>query len=340
MADPSFYTNHGPFTIERLINEITAAIACDGDTSLVIKDVAALGSAGIGDLSFCATKMYFAALAETKALACLIKECDRAQVPAHVTALVVDDPERVFAVAAALFYPHSSEVAGISPEAIVHASANLESDVSVAPGAVICAGVEIGTGSTIGANAVIGSNVKIGRNCSIQANAVVEFALIGNEVTIQPGAVIGGDGFGYAMGPAGHLKIPQIGRVIIQDRVDIGSGTTIDRGAAEDTLIGEGTKIDNLVQIGHNCVIGRHCIIAGMVGLAGSTQLGDFVVLGGNAGTAGHLSIGDGAQVAGKAGVTKSLPGGQIYAGYPVRPVMQWRREVGALARLAKHKKK
>ena len=237
MADPSFYTNHGPFTIERLISEITAEIACDGDRSLVVADIAPLGSAGAGDLTYYASKKYSAALAATKASACLIKECDRAQVPAHVTPLVVDDPERVFALVAALFYPQKSKVNGISPQANIDPSAKLESYVSVAPGAVICAGAEIGSGSTIGANAVIGSGVKIGRNCSIQANAVIEFSFIGNEVTIQPGAIIGGDGFGYAMGPAGHLKIPQIGRVIIQDRVDIGSGTTIDRGAADDTVI-------------------------------------------------------------------------------------------------------
>jgi UDP-3-O-[3-hydroxymyristoyl] glucosamine N-acyltransferase len=339
MADPHFYTKSGPFTVQDIIDQVETVITCDEDSSLELTGVASLNSASAGDLSFCISKKYVDALTDTKASACLVKENIQPHVPDHVICLITEDPERAFAQAASLFHPQGGEGSGISAQATIDASAKLEEDVAIGPGAIIGPEVEIGRGSSIGTNTVIGAGVRIGRNCEIQANVSIMFSIIGNHVMIQPGAVIGGDGFGYAMGPKGHLRIPQLGRVIIQDHVDVGSGSTIDRGASDDTIIGEGTKIDNLVQIGHNCIIGRHCILAGMVGLAGSTTLGDFVVLGGNAGTAGHLTIGDGAQIAGKTGVTKSLAGGQIYAGFPVKPVMQWRREQGALARLAKNKK-
>jgi UDP-3-O-[3-hydroxymyristoyl] glucosamine N-acyltransferase len=279
-------------------------------------------------------------LAKTNASACLISNDLLEHIPAHVAALVVTDPERAFAIIGGILCQANFTASSSREHAYIDPTAKLEPAVSVGAGAVIGAHVEIGENTIVGANAVIESGVTIGRDCRIGPNASIKFAHVGNRVTVQPNAVIGGDGFGYAMGPEGHLPIPQLGRVIIQDNVDIGSGTTIDRGAADDTIIGEGTKIDNLAQIGHNCVIGRHCIIAGTVGLAGSTILEDFVVMGGNSGTAGHLTIGSGSQVAGKSGVTKDLPPGGIYAGFPAKPVSEWRREVASLARLARRKLK
>ncbi len=203
------------------------------------------------------------------------------------------------------------------------------------PCAVIGPEAEIGAGSVICAGAIIGPGVRIGRNCAIGPCVSITHALVGNNVIIQAGARIGADGFGYQPSPKGHLKIPQIGRVVIQDDVEIGANTAIDRGALKDTVVGEGTKIDNLVQIAHNVVIGRHCIIVSQTGISGSTTLGDFVMLGGQVGVIGHVTIGTGAQIAASSNVSGDVPPGVRWGGSPAKPVRDWFREVTTLKRLA-----
>ncbi|MGL4444440.1 MAG: UDP-3-O-(3-hydroxymyristoyl)glucosamine N-acyltransferase, partial [Alsobacter sp.] len=222
----------------------------------------------------------------------------------------------------------------------VHATAVIEAGVTVDPGAVVGPGAEIGAGTVIASGAVIGPQVRIGRNCSIGAGCTLQAALIGNRVIIHPGVRIGQDGFGFAMSPRGHMKVPQIGRVIIQDDVEIGANTCIDRGASRDTVIGEGTKIDNLVQIGHNVVVGRHCVIVSQVGIAGSTTLEDFAVLGGQVGVAGHLTVGMGAQVAAQSGVAGDVPRGARYGGSPAQPALNWAREIALLKSLVANRGK
>jgi UDP-3-O-[3-hydroxymyristoyl] glucosamine N-acyltransferase len=214
----------------------------------------------------------------------------------------------------------------------------MEDGVAIEPGAVIGPCVEIGSGSVIGANTVIGAEVKIGRDCSIGAGTTISNALIGDQVIVHPGCKIGQDGFGFVMGESGHLKAPQVGRVIIQDNVEIGAGTTIDRGAIRDTVIGEGTKIDNLVQVGHNVSIGRHCILVAQTGISGSSTLEDFVVLGARVGLNNNVTIGEGAQLAATSNVHGDVPPGARWGGTPAKPVKQWFREMMMLERIARQK--
>jgi UDP-3-O-[3-hydroxymyristoyl] glucosamine N-acyltransferase len=242
-----------------------------------------------------------------------------------------------------LFYPDAGRPkaaltdGGNNPPAI-DPSAALEEGAIVEPGAVIGPEARIGRGTTIAAGTVIGFRVHVGRDCYIGPNASVTHALLGNQVTIHAGVAIGQDGFGFAMSKNGHLKVPQIGRVIVQDGVEIGANTTIDRGALRDTVIGEGTKIDNLVQIGHNVVIGRHCVIVAQTGISGSAELGDFVVLGGQVGVVGHVKIGAGAQIAASSNVRGDVPPGVRWGGTPAKPVRLWFRELTLLQKLAERK--
>ncbi len=306
-----------------------------------VVNVAALDRAGPRDLSFFDNKRYAAAAAASHAGACLTTAALAKELPARVTAMVVRDPYRAFVTAAHELFPHalrpsSLYEAGEAAGAHVHKSARLEDGVTVEPGAVVGPRAEIGSGSVIGATAVIGAEIRIGRDCAIGSGTTVNNALIGDRVIIHPGCQIGQDGFGYVMGGAGHLKVPQIGRVIIQDDVEIGAGSAIDRGAIRDTVIGEGTKIDNLVQVGHNVSIGRHCIIVAQSGIAGSSVLEDFVVLGARVGLSNDVTVGEGAQLAASSGVHRNVPAGGRFGGTPAKPVKQWFREIMALEQLTR----
>ena len=266
--------------------------------------------------------------------------------PSGLNLLRTREPYRAFVAVARTLFPDALrpsslfEAHGIAPGAHVHPSARIESDVTIDPGVVIGPRAEIGAGTVISAGAVIGPAVRIGRHCAIGAHASITHTLIGDRVIIHPGCRIGQDGFGYQMGPKGHSKVPQVGRVIIQDDVEIGAGTTIDRGAIRDTVIGEGTKIDNLVQIGHNVVIGRHCVLVAQTGISGSVTLEDFVVLGARVGVNNHLTIGEGAQIAATSIVHGDVPRGARWGGTPAKPYKQWFREMLLLERLAEREDK
>jgi UDP-3-O-[3-hydroxymyristoyl] glucosamine N-acyltransferase len=343
MEHPGFFERAGPFSLWAVAESVQAEIAGDADRSLPIKDVRPLDSAARGDLSFVDNPKYLPLFAKTGASACLVAPKFAGQAPIDVACLVTPEPYRAFARALGLFYPQSLSPMAAPADAArqaasIHASAILEANVSVEPGAVIGPEARIGRGTTIAAGSVIGYRVHVGRDCYIGPNATVTHALIGNQVIIHAGVAIGQDGFGFAMGKTGHAKVPQIGRVIIQGGVEIGANTTIDRGALRDTVVGEGTKIDNLVQIGHNVVIGRHCVIVAQTGISGSAELGDFVVLGGQVGVVGHVKIGAGAQIAASSNVRGDVPAGVRWGGTPAKPVRLWFRELTLLQRLAQRK--
>jgi UDP-3-O-[3-hydroxymyristoyl] glucosamine N-acyltransferase len=322
-----------------------ATLADEARSDERIADVAAIDVAGPGDLTFLDNPRYLPQLKTSRAAAVFVQPRHQPSVPLGCAALTTSQPYVAMAMAMAKLFPTAAKPSsgfderGVSPGAHVHASARLEPGVVVDPGAVIGPEAEIGSGTVIGANAVIGGQVRIGRDCAIGPGATLACALIGDRVIVHSGAHIGQDGYGFAMSPRGHLKVPQIGRVVIQDDVEIGAGSTIDRGANRDTVIGEGTKIDNLVQIGHNVVIGRHCIIVSQVGISGSTVLDDFVALGGQVGLAGHLHIGAGAQVGAASGVMNDIPAGQRWFGVPAQPAREHFREIATLRKLARGEK-
>jgi UDP-3-O-[3-hydroxymyristoyl] glucosamine N-acyltransferase len=312
----------------------------DADPHALVSDVATLESAGAGQLTFCASKATARTLDQSQASFCIIdKESAGAAKSPGMTLLVSGDALHAFAAAARLFYPAYSS-SGWTPGESIHPTAKIGADVLLGAGVVIGAGAEIGDRTRLGPNCVIGRGVTVGRDCEFAANVTVTHALLGDRVHILPGAQIGQPGFGFASSPKGHIKVPQLGRVIVQDDVEIGACSTVDRGALGDTVIGEGTKIDNLVQIGHNTKTGRHCIFVAQSGVSGSCELGDFVIVGGQVGIADHVRLGDGARVASKSGVPPGdYPGGTDYGGYPVRLAKDWRREVAALVLLAKRRK-
>ncbi len=345
MADPRFYDNHGPFTLAELCRAVDAVAPANADLSARIHDLSSLTGAGPDHLTFYAggANAHIADLAQTAAGFCLVPQKTAKPLPlrAGLMAVPVASVQHAFAAAARLFYPQSGLVAW-SQQTAVDPSASIGAHVLLGPGVVIGPGAEIGDGTRIGPNTVIGRGVAIGRNCEIGSNCTISNAYLGDEVLMLPGAQIGQPGFGFASGPSGHVKIPQIGRVIVQDRVEIGSCTTIDRGALGDTVIGEGTKLDNLIQIGHNTHLGRHGIVVSQAGIAGSCEFGDFVVIGPQVGIADHVKIGSGARVAARSASQPGMTfeGGMDYGGAPLRPVREWIREMHALTNLAKKTKR
>lgn len=341
MADPRFFDNRGPFTLAEVCAKVGTAVPEGADASAKIEDVASLSGAIAEHLTFYIGERGNS-FAQTSAGFCFVPADGKAvQGPELMVAIPVASVQHAFALTAEYFYPDCHRIAASFTQPF-DPTAKIGERVHIAPGVVIGPGAEIGDGTRLGPNTVIGRGVAIGRDCEIAGNTMIACAYLGDQVLILQGAQIGQPGFGFASGTQGHVKIPQLGRVIVQDRVEIGACTTIDRGALGDTVIGEGSKIDNLVQIGHNTHVGRHCVIVGQVGISGSSELGDFVVLGGQVGLADHVKIGSGARLGGRTGMIsgQEIEGGRDYGGIPAKPVRDWIRELYAVSALIRKPKR
>lgn len=337
MPDSRFFKKAGSFTLKQLAEVGGCEILKPEDAEKQIENVNSLHAAGLTDISFLLSRKYLDALKNTKAGACIVHPDFASFAPENTAVLLSKEPYRSYGLIAAAFYPTpKADKTVIHPKAIVAESASIGEGSRIEAGVVIGENVTLGKHCHIRANAVIGDNVVMGDDCIVGENASVLYTLAGNQVYIYPGARIGQDGFGFFMSPKGHTKIPQLGRVIIGNDVEIGANTTIDRGALDDTMIGDGTRIDNLVQFGHNVQTGKCCVIVSQVGVAGSTKLGDFVVLAGQVGIAGHLNIGSGAQIAGQSGVISDVAPMENLMGTPAVPIKDFMRQAATLKKLIK----
>ena len=338
MGDARFFLRAGPHRASAVAKAAGGTIAA-GQDDVMLSGVAPLQSAAPQHLSFLDNRRYADALAATHAGAVLVHPDLVHRVPPGCVAIITDAPYLGWARATALFHPAPPPAPGIHPAAVVDATAQIDPTAEIGPFVVIGTHAEIGAGCRIGAGAVIGEGVVLGPHCRIGTHASISHALLGQRVYIYPGARIGQEGFGFATGPTGMVSVPQLGRVLIEDDVEVGANSTIDRGSAQDSVIGMGTRIDNLVQIGHNVRIGKFCVIVAQVGISGSTTLEDFVVVGGQAGIAGHLTIGRKARLAAQSGVMANVPAGAEMAGSPAQPARSFFRQVAALKRLVDGKR-
>lgn len=338
MVDDRFFRRAGPFTLKDLAELAGAEIAEGSDPARRFTGVAPLSAAGPEDVSFLDNPNYAEEFRNCSAGACVVAPEQAGHAPAGISLLIASKPYRSYAVIASAFHPDARPVGQIDPSAHIGAGAELGEGTDVGPGTVIETGAVIGDRCRIAANAVIGSGVAIGDDTVVGAGATLSNCLIGARVNIHPGVRIGQRGFGFDMSDFPFQDVPQLGRVIVEDDVEIGANTTVDRGAGPDTVIGAGSKLDNLVQIGHNVRLGRGCVVVSQAGIAGSTVVEDFVAIGGQAGLNGHLRIGQGAQIAAQAGVARDVQKGERLAGSPAMPSRQFFRLVAIWHRLLKTK--
>lgn len=333
MADPRFFASTGAQPLSAIA--ATAGTAFEGDAGRLFTGVASLQAAGPDEVSFLDNRRYAQALAESRAGAVVLAPAMVSNLPPGCIGLVTPQPYLAFARIAALFHPEPAPRPGIHPTAVIADDAVIGEGVEVGAQAVIGARADIGAGSVIHPHAVVGEGVVLGAGCRIHPHASISHSIAGKGVVLHPGARVGNEGFGFATTATGeHVTMPQLGRVLLGDGVQVGANSTIDRGSQGDTVIGPGTRIDNLVQIGHNVRTGRGCVFVAHSGVSGSTTLGDFVVLAAQAGVVGHLNIGSRARIGGQAGVMNDVPEGTDVIGSPAWPVREFWRAIAQLKKM------
>lgn len=337
-ADPRFYPAGGPLGLAAIA--AAAGARFSGDDARLFTDVAPLASAGPEEVAFLEGRRHAAALKTTRAGAVLVTADAEADVPEGTVALVCDAPQLSYARVAALFHPWPVPVPGIHPTAVIGAAARIGDGCEIGPYAVVGAGAEIGPGCVLGPHAVVGPGCVLGAGSIMRAHSSMMYCIAGAGVVLHEGARVGNEGFGFVTTKAGeHVTVPQIGRVILGDRVEIGANSCVDRGAVGDTVLGPGTRLDNQVQIGHNVKTGRGCVIVAQSGIAGSTELGDYVVLAAQSGLVGHITVGSGARVGAQAGVMNDVPAGTDVIGSPAWPAREFMRAIARLRQLAAPKR-
>ncbi|HEX9490325.1 MAG TPA: UDP-3-O-(3-hydroxymyristoyl)glucosamine N-acyltransferase [Stellaceae bacterium] len=338
MADQRFFHRSGPFPLSYIARHIEAEPPDDASGAMMIDDIGPLETAGLGEITVFCDARYLDKFLSTRASATVTNH-DLARLgPNRSGLLLVEHPRLAYAQIGHLFYPASPPVSGVDASASIDPTAVIGDESQIDAGAVISTGAKIGARCHIGVHAFVGPGVVIGDDCAIGANTAISHALLGDRVRIESCVTVGSQGFGFVPGPKGMLRMLQLGRVVIEDDVEIGANCAIDRGATGDTVIGAGTVIDNLVQIGHNVRIGQKCVLCGQVGVAGSTEIGAGVMIGGQSAISDHLTIGSGARIAGKSGVMRNVKPGEAVGGYPAVPIRQWHRQTSALSRLLQRK--
>ena len=336
MVDRSFYSAKGDITLSEVVSVTGAVLTDTSKENEKISDIATMASATANDICFFYDRKNKEKGGQIKAKACITTEELKGFVADEVIILLSDNPKVAFIKLNEYMYAERKPQAGIDASARIAASAKIGKDCYVGAYAVIGDNVEIGDNCIIEAHAFIDHDCKIGARCRIGSGAAIAYSLIGNDCYIYPGARIGYDGFGFQFMNGQHHRIPQLGRVIIGNDVEIGANSCIDRGALDDTVIGDGCRIDNLVQIAHNDKLGRGCVIVAQVGIAGSCNLGDYVILGGQVGLADHLNIGSGAQIAAQSGVMRDVEPGAVVIGSPCVPFKDFMRQVAFLQKNSK----
>lgn len=337
MADSRFYNRQGPFTLEQLA-KIGQCEIVTGNAALEISDVAPLDEAIDGTIGVFHNPKYSDSLQSTKATACIIGPENLDKAPEGIAKLVSATPYRSYAMIASAFYQAENQNSKIHPTAVIDESATVGENCRIDAYAVIGPGVTLGDNVVIGSHTVIEENCQIGDHTVIDQHVSIQFAIIGNHVHIKPGARIGQSGFGFHMDEKGHVPVPQLGRVVIHDHVEIGSNSTVDRGSGKDTVVGVGTRIDNLVQVAHNVSFGKGCVMVAQSGVSGSTQFGDFVACGGQVGIIDHLKIGTGARLAAQSGIMSNVEPGAVLCGSPAVPIKTFYRQVSTLQKITKER--
>jgi UDP-3-O-[3-hydroxymyristoyl] glucosamine N-acyltransferase len=337
VGEARFFQRTGPHTLAAIAAAMGAEVKPER-AGMTFDGVAALQTAGPSQVSFLDNRQYVPLLAATLAGAVIVHPDFAARVPPGAVPLVTTEPYLAWAKIATLFYPLPPPKPGVHATAVVEPGAVVDPSAEIGALAVIGAQAEIGPRCRIGAGAVIGEGVKMGPDCRVGALASVSHAVLGARVYVYPGARIGQEGFGFATGPAGFVTVPQLGRVLLEDDVEVGANSTIDRGSTMDTVIGAGSRLDNLVQIGHNTRLGRCCVVVSQAGISGSTVLEDFVVVAAQAGLTGHLRIGAKARIGAQAGVMRDVAAASDVVGSPAMPVREFFRNVAVLRRLAQRR--